>query len=71
MGDAGIIVPAKDSQAIAIAVAELLDNSDKRDAMSAAGRQRIEQLFCWTRAAQQMTDYYTQVLEGNTNHANG
>ncbi len=71
VGDAGIIVPAKDSQAIAIAVAELLDNSDKRDAMSAAGRQRIEQLFCWTRAAQQMTDYYTQVLEGNTNHANG
>lgn len=71
VGDAGIIVPVKNSQAIAKAVADLLDNTDKREAISLAGRQRIENLFCWKRAANQMTDYYSQVLESKNNHANG
>ena len=71
VGDAGIIVPVKNSQAIAKAVADLLDSADKREAISLAGRQRIENLFCWKRAANQMTDYYSQVLESKNNHANG
>ena len=71
VGDAGIIVPVKNSQAIAKAVADLLDSADKRDAISLAGRQRIENLFCWKRAANQMIDYYSQVLESKNNHANG
>ena len=71
VGDAGVIVPAKNSQAIATAVADLLDNVDKREAMSLAGRQRIENLFCWKRTAKQMTDYYSQVLEKKNNYANG
>ncbi|WP_101758410.1 glycosyltransferase family 4 protein [Oceanicoccus sp. KOV_DT_Chl] len=62
VGDAGIEVPVKDSHAIATAVASLLDDADKRQRLGEAGRQRIEQLFCWTRAAKQMTDYYQQVL---------
>ena len=70
VGDAGIIVPVKNSQAIAKAVAELLEDVDQRAAMSQAGRQRIESLFCWKRAAHQMTDYYSQVLENKKIHAN-
>ncbi len=62
VGDAGIQVPVKNSQAIAEAVACLLDNPEKREQLSMAGRDRIEKLFCWKRVAQQMTDYYHQVL---------
>ncbi|MEE8056618.1 MAG: glycosyltransferase family 4 protein [Pseudomonadales bacterium] len=63
VGDAGIQVPVKDSQAIAQAVADLLGDADKRQRLGEAGRQRIEQLFCWKRAARQMTDYYRHVLD--------
>ncbi|MBN4055368.1 glycosyltransferase family 4 protein, partial [bacterium AH-315-K03] len=62
VGDAGIQVAVKDSGAIANAVAALLEDSEKRERLGQAGRQRIEQLFCWTRVAQQMTDYYQQVI---------
>ncbi len=71
VGDAGVIVPVKDSQAIAQAVSALLDNPSQREAMSVAGRLRVEALFCWTKAARQMTDYYSQVLESKNHHANG
>ena len=71
VGDAGIQVPVKDSRAIAAAIAGLFDDSAKREAMAAAGRVRIESLFCWKRAANQMTDYYNQVLESHNVNANG
>lgn len=70
VGDAGIQVPVKDSQAIAEAVSDLLDDQEKRQRLGAAGRQRIEDLFCWQRAAQQMTGYYGQVIEKQTNRGN-
>lgn len=63
VGDAGIQVPVKDSQALASAISELLENKERREQLGAAGRRRIEQLFCWTRAAEQMSDYYETVLE--------
>ena len=71
VGDAGIQVPIKNGPAIAAAVAELLDDNDKRQRLAVAGRQRIEQLFCWKRAAGQMTDYYEQILEQRVANANG
>ena len=62
VGDAGIIVPVKNSQAISDAVSDLLEHDDKRETLSIAGRQRIETLFCWQRAAGQMTEYYGQIM---------
>jgi glycosyltransferase involved in cell wall biosynthesis len=62
VGDAGIQVPVKNSRAIADAVAQLLNDKQRRQRLGEAGRVRIEQLFCWRRAAQQMTDYYQRVL---------
>lgn len=67
VGDAGIQVPTADSQAIADAVADLLENPDKRQALASAGRQRILERFSWQVAAKSLTQYYLQVLE---NHAN-
>lgn len=63
VGDAGIQVPVKDSAALADAIAGLLDSEERREQLGAAGRRRIEQLFCWTRAAGQMSAYYQTVLE--------
>ena len=62
VGDAGVQVPVKDSDAIAEAVATLLRDKEVRAALGEKGRQRIEQRFSWQRAATQMTDYYWQVI---------
>jgi glycosyltransferase involved in cell wall biosynthesis len=64
VGDAGIQVPVKDSESLARAISDLLDDGERRQQLGLAGRQRIEQLFCWTRAANQMTNYYYRVLAG-------
>ena len=63
VGDAGIIVPKGNSQAIAEAVEQLLNNPQEREALGKAGRERIQKTFCWQVAATQMTDYYQKVLE--------
>lgn len=67
VGDAGIQVPTADSQAIADAVADLLENPDKRQTLATAGRQRILERFSWQVAAKSLTQYYLQIVD---NHAN-
>jgi glycosyltransferase involved in cell wall biosynthesis len=62
VGDAGVIVPAKDAEALAEAIADLLRNPQRRETLSRQGRRRIEELFCWQVCARQMTDYYRQVI---------
>jgi glycosyltransferase involved in cell wall biosynthesis len=63
VGDAAIQVPVRNSQAIAEVLDTLLASPAWREELAVAGRKRIEELFCWTRAAQQMTDYYWQVIQ--------
>jgi glycosyltransferase involved in cell wall biosynthesis len=63
VGDAAIQVPIRDSKAIAEVLDTLLASPAWRDELAAAGRARIEELFCWKRAAQQMTNYYWQVIQ--------
>jgi glycosyltransferase involved in cell wall biosynthesis len=62
VGDAGLQVPVRDSDAIAERVAELFNDAELRKHLATAGRNRIESLFCWQRVARQMTNYYEQVL---------
>ncbi|HUH36924.1 MAG TPA: glycosyltransferase family 4 protein [Spongiibacteraceae bacterium] len=63
VGDAGIQVPVRDSRALADAIDALLRDPARRDALGAAGRARIDELFCWRRTAQQMLHYYQQVID--------
>ncbi len=63
VGDAGIVIPARDSQAIARAVTRLLRSPDKRKELSARGRQRIVDHFSWEVTAGRMVEYYRGVLE--------
>ncbi len=62
VGDAGVIVPAKNVEALVEAIASLLQDPQGRALLGARGKQRIEKHFCWHVCARQMTDYYRQVL---------
>jgi glycosyltransferase involved in cell wall biosynthesis len=62
VGDAGLIVPAKNVDALVEAIDTLLQDPRARDELGARGKQRIEENFCWQVCARQMTAYYRQVL---------
>ena len=66
VGDAGVIVPARNVDALVAAIDGLLRDPKRRVELGAMGRQRILDEFCWDVCAGQMVDYYRQVL-----HADG
>ncbi len=63
VGDAGVIVPVKSVKALGQAIAQLLEDPERRAQLSMAGRARIAEEFCWQVCAKQMTQYYEQVLK--------
>ncbi|MCX2979905.1 glycosyltransferase family 1 protein [Halieaceae bacterium IMCC14734] len=63
VGDAGVLVPVRDSHALADAIAALLDDDTGRERLGLLGRQRILDKFCWHVNARRLTHYYYQVLE--------
>lgn len=63
VGEAGVVVPKANADALATAIKDLLDHPEKRTQLGKAGRQRILQSFCWDRAAQQLTHYYRKMLQ--------
>ncbi|MEM1153894.1 MAG: glycosyltransferase family 4 protein [Pseudomonadota bacterium] len=65
VGDAGVIVPAKNVTALADAINDLLLDAARREVMGKQGRQRILDHFCWDVCAAQMVAYYRQVLNAN------
>ncbi|WNO08826.1 glycosyltransferase family 4 protein [Teredinibacter sp. KSP-S5-2] len=68
VGDAGVIVPAANAPALANELLTILSSEQQRKDLSIKGRKRIEEQFCWSRVAQQMTDFYqSQVID----HAHG
>lgn len=50
VGEAGVVVRRGDPDALAAAVAQLLDDPAKRSALSEAGRRRAREVFSWERA---------------------
>jgi glycosyltransferase involved in cell wall biosynthesis len=62
VGDAGVIVPVKNVDALVAAIDTLLRSPQTRAELGARGQRRIEESFCWHVCARQMTDYYRQVL---------
>ncbi|MBL4583029.1 MAG: glycosyltransferase family 4 protein [Pseudomonadales bacterium] len=62
VGDAGLVVPCGDAQALATAIGRLLDNPLLRIKLGEKGRQRILETFSWTVAAGEMTHLYQRVL---------
>jgi len=62
VGDAGLLVPPADANALAKAIESLLVDPDHRQKLARAGRARIEQEFDWMRVAEQMTEFYESVI---------
>ena len=67
VGDAGVLVPTRNASALAVAVAQLLDEPRRRDQLGRAGRARILEKFCWNVCAREMTSYYRDVLHNHEN----
>jgi glycosyltransferase involved in cell wall biosynthesis len=63
VGDAGILVPPADINALAEAISGLMDNPDKRKHFSQIGRKRIVQMFDWRNTAKRTVDVYTEAIE--------
>jgi glycosyltransferase involved in cell wall biosynthesis len=57
LGEAGICVPPANAQALAAAMAELLDDAPRRAAMGEAGRRRVlERGYLWPQVGKKLSD---------------
>jgi glycosyltransferase involved in cell wall biosynthesis len=65
-GESGLLVPVGDSQAIAAALCELLDNREHARAMGRAGYDRARDLFGWPRFIRTLEGVYDLVLDERT-----
>ena len=62
VGQDGIVVPAGDSQALAVAVADLLQDPGHRAALEQRGRDRIVNEFSWAACARRTINEYKAIL---------
>ncbi|WHI52643.1 glycosyltransferase [Microbulbifer sp. MLAF003] len=62
VGDAGIVVPAGNSQALGEALGRVLSDISLQAELSAKGRARIEEKFSWGLAAASLVAYYREIL---------
>ncbi|MDG0979367.1 MAG: glycosyltransferase family 4 protein [Halieaceae bacterium] len=62
VGQDGIVVPAGDSQALAVAVADLLQDPGHRAALEQRGRDRIVNEFSWAASARRTINEYKAIL---------
>ncbi len=69
-GETGLLVPVRDSRAIAAAICELLDNRDQSRAMGQAGYERAQDLFGWPRFVRTLEEVYDRVLDGQISMPN-
>jgi glycosyltransferase involved in cell wall biosynthesis len=70
VGDAGIVVPRQNSEALAAAIGALLDDPPRRAALGAAGLKRIHDEFLWSRTARNVTDVYLKAIDANRRSQN-
>jgi glycosyltransferase involved in cell wall biosynthesis len=63
VGDAGILVPPADKQALEDAILSLLDNQEKCRMLGEAGLMRVKNAFTWYHAAQKTVDIYRETID--------
>ena len=61
-GEAAVYAGNDDEQEFARLIAELLDDPERRAAMGATGRRRVEQSLSWNASKQQLLEAYRYVL---------
>ncbi len=62
-GETGLLVPVRDSAAIAAAILTLLTNRDRAAQMGQAGYDRARTLFGWNRFVETLETVYERVLD--------
>lgn len=63
-GETALLVPPGDSQALAAAIGEALDDPALRARLGAAGRTRVVDRFTWTAAAKRTAEVYRRAVAG-------
>ena len=66
VGDAGILVPPGDPNALAKAIRGLLDNSDRAREIGQAGLRRVHNFFTWEKAALKTVDAYRETIHDHS-----
>ncbi|WP_036483461.1 glycosyltransferase family 1 protein [Myxosarcina sp. GI1] len=61
-GETGLLAPAKDVRAFAIAIDRLLNNSKLRDTLGKNARKRVEEKFSWEGVATQLEQLYLKLI---------
>jgi glycosyltransferase involved in cell wall biosynthesis len=62
VGDAGLLVPPADPDALAAAIAALLDDPDRARRLGRAGFERVHRQFTWRRAAERTVAVYREAI---------
>jgi glycosyltransferase involved in cell wall biosynthesis len=62
VGDAGILVPPADSNALVNALTTLFDNPEQAEKMGRAGYHRVHNRFTWERAAKMTVEAYRETI---------
>ena len=62
VGDAGMLVPPANADALAAAIKQLLNDKRAQQRMSEAGRKRVKEKFNWEQAARRTLDVYQEAM---------
>jgi glycosyltransferase involved in cell wall biosynthesis len=65
VGDAGMIVPPADASALSRAITYLLNNPDQRKKLAQAGLDRVNSVFSWPKAAQEVAEIYREAIDAH------
>jgi len=65
VGEAGIIVPSGDVEALAGAIARLLDNPEERRSFAQKGLERVQASLTWKQAAEKTVAVYREVIDAH------
>jgi glycosyltransferase involved in cell wall biosynthesis len=65
VGDAGMIVPPADAKALAKAITHLLNVPEERNKYAQAGLARVNSVFSWKKAADEVVDVYREAINGH------
>ena len=63
VGDAGIVVPARDDDALALAIDRLMNDAELQKKLGKAGLERVEKMFNWHDAVLEMTELFSRLID--------